>query len=303
MNFFITARDRIRIIYSRNEVNANRVLHGIIVFIALLVINNNFGYQKFLDKTFICLLLALGCAFLPMSGITAIIGLFLLIHLFTLSTEVGITALVIIAVSLLLCAYFKSKNTYNIFFLPVCYQVGIPYAIPLGAGLLRNINELASVVCGGVFSYFLYVIKSNVSGILDAKNAVSCGSLIMEQMLKSRLFYMYIVALVVMFIVVYYIRTAKIKMAWLYATGAGVISEFIIMLAGLLLSGNKGDIPKLLIGNIVIAFVGVVINYIFFDLNYGRIEKVQFEDDDYYYYVTAVPKIKIVEEKKRVKRI
>ena len=49
--------------------------------------------------------------------------------------------------------------------------------------------------------------------------------------------------------------------------------------------------------------VGVILNYFVLDLDYSRIEKVQFEDDDYYYYVTAVPKIRIVEEDKEIKKI
>ena len=37
----------------------------------------------------------------------------------------------------------------------------------------------------------------------------------------------------------------------------------------------------------IIAFV---IQFLFMDLDYDRTERVQFEDDDYYYYVKAVPK-------------
>ena len=32
--------------------------------------------------------------------------------------------------------------------------------------------------------------------------------------------------------------------------------------------------------------------FIFMNLDYARTENVQFEDDEYYYYVTAVPKRK-----------
>ena len=33
-----------------------------------------------------------------------------------------------------------------------------------------------------------------------------------------------------------------------------------------------------------------MIQFLFMDLDYDRTERVQFEDDDYYYYVKAVPK-------------
>ena len=40
-----------------------------------------------------------------------------------------------------------------------------------------------------------------------------------------------------------------------------------------------------------------------FSLDYTRIEHVQFEDDDYYYFVKAVPKITVTTPEKKVKRI
>ena len=40
-----------------------------------------------------------------------------------------------------------------------------------------------------------------------------------------------------------------------------------------------------------------------FNLDYARTEKVQFEDDDYYYYVKAVPKITVTAKKVKVKKI
>ena len=50
----------------------------------------------------------------------------------------------------------------------------------------------------------------------------------------------------------------------------------------------------MLIGNVVAILLGLVIEFLFMDLDYKRTERVQFEDDDYYYFVKAVPK-KMVE--------
>jgi len=40
-----------------------------------------------------------------------------------------------------------------------------------------------------------------------------------------------------------------------------------------------------------------------FNLDYSRTEKVQFEDDEYYYYVKAVPKMTVATPEKKVKKI
>ena len=45
-------------------------------------------------------------------------------------------------------------------------------------------------------------------------------------------------------------------------------------------------------GSILSTGIGFLIEFLCFNLDYSRTEKVQFEDDEYYYYVKAVPKIK-----------
>ena len=40
-----------------------------------------------------------------------------------------------------------------------------------------------------------------------------------------------------------------------------------------------------------------------FNVDYSRTEYVQFEDDEYYYYVKAVPKIAVAKPSKTVKKI
>ena len=47
----------------------------------------------------------------------------------------------------------------------------------------------------------------------------------------------------------------------------------------------------------------LVLQFFFFNLDYTRTERVQFEDDEYYYYVKAVPKRYVPARAKTVKKI
>ena len=49
--------------------------------------------------------------------------------------------------------------------------------------------------------------------------------------------------------------------------------------------------------------MGKLIEFFRFCVDYSRTEKVQFEDDEYYYYVKAVPKMTVSMSTKTVKRI
>ncbi len=69
-----------------------------------------------------------------------------------------------------------------------------------------------------------------------------------------------------------------------------------------IVKGIRGGVLLSILATTIIAiFAGVVIQFIFMNLDYARTENVQFEDDEYYYYVKAVPKKMIAKEEKVVK--
>ncbi len=232
-----------------------------------------------------------------------VLTIVLLIDLVALSPQVAMVALAMVVISYVVCIYFRSKNTFNIVTVPICYSIKAPYVMALGGGLMSNINELVSVICGSVMAFFLHVIKDNTTAIVDETSDVSVFSLVQEQLFANKMFWFFIFAMVAMYLVVYSFRQFSINMSWIIANLVGVAVEFIIMLTGYLLTSQKNEIPGLILGNIIVLVVGVLLNYFVLDLDYSRIEKVQFEDDDYFYYVTAVPKIRIAEEDKEVKKI
>ncbi|MBR5635935.1 MAG: hypothetical protein IKW81_03270 [Pseudobutyrivibrio sp.] len=303
MNAFIRLRDDIRRFVLAREMLFLKIWSALVAFVGLICISSNFGHNKHISQIWVSIIIALVCAFFPIQGVSLILTIVLLIDLISLSPLVAIVALGMVVVTYLVCAYFRSKNTYNMVAVPICYSFGAPYAMALGAGLMSSINELTSIVCGSVMAFYLHVIKDNTTAIVDETSNVSVFSLIQEQMLQNRLFWCFIIAMVSMYLVVYMLRQSSIKMSWMIANAAGVAVEFIIMLAGYLLTSQKAEIGSLVLGNILVFAVGFILNYFVLDLDYSRIEKVQFEDDDYYYYVTAVPKIRIAEEDKEVKKI
>lgn len=303
MNVLIDVRDKIKNFISENESWCIRGLNFVMLLFGALFLNANLGYASQIDKWWVAVLVSVVCAFLPTSGGVFVLVAMTEVHLFALSTEMAIAGAVIFLAAYLLCAYFKSKDTCNLAVIPTAYCMHMPFISPMVAGLLRNINDLSSVLAGTIVSYFLYSVKSNASAILDETSEVTAISLLTNQMFKSKMFYFYAIAMVSMFLLVYLIRQADIKMAWLVAIGSGILAEFLIMLTGMIVSGESSKIIWLVIGNIIAAAVGVVLTWFFFNLDYTRVEKMQFEDDDYHYYVVAVPKVRIASEDKKIKRI
>ena len=71
----------------------------------------------------------------------------------------------------------------------------------------------------------------------------------------------------------------------------------------MLVTDTVGYVCGLVLSVPVSALLMLVIKFFAFNLDYSRIEKVQFEDDEYYYYVKAVPKVTVSTPERRVKKI
>ena len=68
--------------------------------------------------------------------------------------------------------------------------------------------------------------------------------------------------------------------------------EAIGLTAGYILLGISDKIKfMVIVGSVISVVIAMIIQFLFFNLDYSRTERLQFEDDDYYYYVKAVPKI------------
>jgi hypothetical protein len=99
------------------------------------------------------------------------------------------------------------------------------------------------------------------------------------------------------------VRYQKVRYAWIAAVLFGSVAEVVIMLAGFLVTSVPSKVPALLIGSAITLLFGFLLIFFFRNLDYTRVEHVQFEDDEYYYYVTAVPKIRLAAEDKKVVKI
>jgi uncharacterized membrane protein YraQ (UPF0718 family) len=76
----------------------------------------------------------------------------------------------------------------------------------------------------------------------------------------------------------------------------------VALVVAYLVLGLPEKIIWLVLSTVAAIFAGVVIQFIFMNLDYARTENVQFEDDEYYYYVKAVPKAVVSGTNKQVKR-
>lgn len=75
------------------------------------------------------------------------------------------------------------------------------------------------------------------------------------------------------------------------------------MLTGNFIFDVNVNIAAVIISVVMGIAVGAALEFFLFAVDYSRTEYAQFEDDDYYYYVKAVPKISVTKPEVQVKNI
>ena len=115
----------------------------------------------------------------------------------------------------------------------------------------------------------------------DEEQSSSKFDISVGQFLGNKEMYLVIVIFVITAIVVYLVRRMEVDNAWTLAIISGALIQIAGLFVGYIVLG---------VGNIISLLIAFILQFLFMNLDYARTERVQFEDDDYYYYVKAVPK-------------
>ena len=188
---------------------------------------------------------------------------------------------------------------------PVLCMLKLPYVMPVAMGLIGTPASCVSVSCGVVVYYLLQTVITNAPTInsMGAEEATAKLRLLIDGILGSKAMLVTIVAFTITVVVVYLIRRMSVDHSWTIAMIAGVMIEVLILLVGDLMYDTNLSIFSALLGAVVTVLVCKAIEFFRFCLDYSRTEKVQFEDDEYYYYVKAVPKMTVAAPTNTVKKI
>lgn len=305
MTSLLVAKQYIKRFISKYEVYLKPLLKFVLALAALILINAKIGYMNRLDSLPVVLIAALMCSFMPMNFIVFVAAAFVVLHMYALSLECAVTTLVVFLVLFLLYLRFSPKDTLAVLLTPMCFAIGIPYVMPLVMGLLGGPTSAISVGCGVVVAFLIGYISDGATTLsaMETEDMASRFRFVIDGFLGNKEMILMIVAFAVTIILVYLIRRLSIDYAWTIAIAAGGLADVMILLIGDLIFDTNVSILGLILGTIFSVLIAKVAEFFSLHLDYSRTEKVQFEDEEYYYYVKAVPKITVAAPSKTVKKI
>ena len=307
MTGLLELRGKLRSFYGKYETYVAAGIRFLLAVLTFILINTKLGYRERLDNLAVPLLLAMVCTFLPANAIVLFGAVLILLHLSALSLEVCGVGLCLFLLMFFMYYKYAPKNAYSVTLTPILCMFHVPQVMPVASGLLQTPASGLAVLCGAVTYYYLHGVQTNVA-VLSAANAEGAQELeklrvILGILINNKEMYLVLAAFFVTTVVVYLIRRQSVNRAWRIALIAGNLIQLLFFIAGSYWLGQPAMIVRAMIGTVISVLVCLILEFFLYNLDYSRIEHVQFEDDEYYYFVKAVPKVYVSGSSKSVKQI
>ena len=305
MSTLLVWREKLQEIYAKYSTYILKVLQFILGLILFGLINANVGFMEMASSVFCTAGLAVICTFFPMIVMVTAAAALILIHFYTLSMPIAVVSLIIFLVMYIFYFRFTPKKAWLVILSALAFGLRIPFVVPVVFGLLGTPVWVVPAACGVITYYMVDFVKDSATALRSADTDGMFDNLIgfTRQVLTSREMWLMVIVIVLGILVVNVVRTRSIDHAWKIASAAGAVVSVIAAAVGNIVLDLNVSYVMLVLSAVLGAGVGLVLEFLFFSVDYSRTENIQFEDDEYYYYVKAVPKIGVSVPEKEVKHI
>lgn len=301
----LVLKEQLKIFYGKHNRIVSCGIHFLLAFTTFYMLNQNIGFMEKLKSPVILLGLSLICAFLPYGAITALAAAVMLAHLSSVSLEITLMVLAVLLLLLILYYVFQPGDSYLLLLTPILFFLKIPYLVPLIVGLSGGLVSVIPMSCGVFLYCAMEYVKQN-AGVLTNGTSVDIVqkySQMLEVLFGNQLMLVLIAAFASSTLAVYLIRNMSIDYAWVIAIIMGTAVQLGIVFIGDFILNVSVPLVPLLIGVVISAALAGIYHFFVFAVDYTRTEYLQFEDDDYHYYVKAVPKIVVSAPDVKVQKI
>ena len=295
-------RNSLKSFYAKYYSIIDKGIKYIILFTAMMLININLGYESKLVAIHTPIVLSVIGAFLPYMAGVLMVAVFLMIHLFTASFELALLVGIILILTFFLYYSFGKKDSVLLILVPVLFVLKIPYVVPLVVGLMGSVVSIVPILAGVIIYFTCLFAKQNI-GVLTSTQSVDIAqrfSQAINGIFSNNTMLLFIIAFALTTFIVYMVHKQNMDYAWQIAIAAGAITILVSIFVGDFVFDISTPLLDFIIGLAISVIIAYVYDFFVFSVDYTRSEYAQFEDDDYYYFVKAVPKITITAADKKI---
>lgn len=302
MTKLLEFRGMARRFFQKYQLITEPVFRFILSYLAFHTINTALNYNTRVASVVIELALAAVGAFLPPVVLILMCVMLAILQVYSASPILAALVVVIFAVLFCFIARFSGKYGYAVVAVPILFVFKMPYLIPLLLGMIATPLAIFPTVSGVIVYYVFKVIQEAATRqditSLDATLALYID--VVDSLFKHKEMFITAAIFAAVILIMWLLRKLRFEFVFEITIIVGALVNIIgFLLANLRMDINIGT-GDMILGTVISMLLVFIAQFFRMVLDYTSVENVQFEDDDYYYYVKAVPKIDVAMLQKKV---
>lgn len=284
-------RSQIEKFYFEHNTICTAVLRVVLALFIFFYINTALGANPTFRKAYVPIVLSALAAFIPFP-VTMALG-FLLIGVHLLSMSPILLGLYIVLVALMYLLVFRMcyDKWIVVFATILLFWIKLPYLAPLILGMVFGPSVIVPAGLATVLTFFLKICSGS---LVTAKTESApdmlghIGTTIMK-FSRDGAMMTWVLVTVGTILVITIIKTFRIRYCKEIALGAGALTELVLYLIGNQVFHADLSVAAAVLLIILSAGICLIVLWTLLPLDYTKTEYVEFFDDEYYYFVRAVP--------------
>ena len=264
-----------------------------VAYLTFSTINTQIGYVTKLDNMFILLALSLISAVLPNMVMIMLAALLLIVQSYGVHLFACVFVVLMLFLLYIFLQRFSEKYTLLLLITPLALHFGLSPMVAVGGGFLLGPAALLPICSGSLIYAIVSVVAQSAPVIhgVEAKEFTMVVTQLLDSMLAKTDAVLLLIILASVFLIVYALRRLSVSYAWQIALFCGALAFVVLLLTGGFFMETSMTVGKMFPGILASVLLGEILTFFCCGLEYRKTQRLQFEDDDYYYYVKAVPKV------------
>lgn len=295
----LRVKESLQKFYTKNDYWTLPATKAITAFLCFFTVNSHVGFSDVLSNPLISFAASVLCSFLPWTCIPVFFCLFILGNAYAASLEITLVAVVVLLLASLIQSAFRAGHAILIALVPLFFYIHIPYVLPVIAGLSLGLMSIVPLSVGIMLYYFIEYMAGHTAIAATQTDITAMATAyagLFGNLFKDKDAIVAILAFALCVIVVYIISQIPFDGNWIVAAAAGIIVVAAATIFGRMHFGLDISFLEMLPGLLFSCILSIGYVFVFHAVDYQRTERLHFEDDDYVYYVKAVPKLKSEDE-------
>lgn len=305
MSTILVWREQLQKLYAKYSFYIIRILQFMLGIAVFGMINSNIGFLRAASSSVCTIGLAVICAFLPLGVMVLAATLLILAHMYVLSLGIMVVTGMFFLLMYIFYLRFVPDKAWLILLMAVGFACKVPFVVLVGIGLLGTPVCLVAAICGAFTYYMVHIVKVNSTSFKGESASKLLDSMMKfaKQILTNKEMLLMLAIVIIGGLLIYGIRTRSMNHSWKIASVSGVLAAVVLCVVGNVVFNIHIAYAPLFVDGVLAIVAGLLLEIVFLSVDYSRTEYLEFEDDEYHYYVKAVPKVAVTAPEKNVKQI